>query len=83
MGPDPDSRVDFIKIKASIVMAPNNGIKAYLILNAINVMPDTKKKINTTKDDYDKALASDDPTKISASDLENLAKEAMKKFKSL
>ncbi|WKT58762.1 hypothetical protein QVH35_05395 [Candidatus Nitrosotenuis chungbukensis] len=46
-------------------------------------MPDTKKKINTTKDDYDKALASDDPTKISTADLENLAKEAMRKFKSL
>lgn len=42
-----------------------------------------KKKISTTKDDYDKALASDDPTKISTLDLENLAKEAMKKFKSL
>ncbi|MGQ0772186.1 MAG: hypothetical protein ACT4NT_05390 [Nitrososphaerota archaeon] len=46
-------------------------------------MPDKKKKMNTTKDDYDKALASDDPTKITASDLENLAKEAMRKFKSL
>lgn len=46
-------------------------------------MTDTKKKINTTKDDYDKALASDDPTKISTAELENLAKEAMKKFKSL
>jgi len=45
-------------------------------------MPD-KKKIKTTKDDYDKALASDDPTKITASELENMAKEAMKKFKSL
>jgi hypothetical protein len=42
-----------------------------------------KKKLNTTKDDYEKALASDDPTKISTSDLEKLAKEAMKKFKSL
>ncbi len=42
-----------------------------------------KKKISTTKDDYDKALASDDPTKITTVDLEKLAKEAMKKFKSL
>lgn len=41
------------------------------------------KKIKTTKDEYDKALASDDPTKITQSELENLAKEAMKKFKSL
>ena len=46
-------------------------------------MTDTKKKLNTTKDDYDKALASEDPTKIAASDLERMAKEAMKKFKSL
>ncbi len=45
-------------------------------------MPDEKKKLNTTKDDYEKALASDDPTKTTI-DLEKLAKEAMKKFKSL
>ncbi len=64
-------------------LATNNEIKAYLILNTFHIVPDTKKKINTTKDDYDKALASDDPTKISAADLENLAKEAMRKFKSL
>jgi len=41
-----------------------------------------KKKINTTQDDYNKAVVSDDPTKTNI-DLENLAKEAMKKFKSL
>ncbi len=46
-------------------------------------MSDTKKKLNTTQDDYEKALASDDPMKITHNDLENLAKEAMKKFKSL
>lgn len=56
---------------------------AYLILNALHIVPDAKKKISTTQGDYDKALASDDPTKITTSDLENLAKEAMKKFKSL
>lgn len=56
--------------------------QAYLILKVLNIMPD-KKKMNTTKDDYDKALASNDPTKITTADLENLAKEAMKKFKSL
>ena len=56
--------------------------QAYLIPNAFDTMAE-KKKINTTKDDYDKTLVSDDPTKIAASDLENLAKEAMKKFKSL
>ena len=41
------------------------------------------EKIKTTKEDYDKALASEDPTKITTDDLEKLAKEAMKKFKSL
>lgn len=42
-----------------------------------------KKKMKTTEDDYNKALASDDPTKVSTEELEKLAKEAMKKFKSL
>ena len=42
-----------------------------------------KKKIKTTEDDYNRALASDDPTKITPEDLEKLAKDAMKKFKSL
>ncbi|MGQ0794664.1 MAG: hypothetical protein ACT4N5_00565 [Nitrosopumilaceae archaeon] len=42
-----------------------------------------KKKINTTQDDYNEALASDDPTKITTDDLEKFAKEAIKKFKSL
>jgi len=47
-----------------------------------DIMED-KKKMKTTEDDYNKALASDDPTKITTDDLEKLAKEAMKKFKSL
>lgn len=42
-----------------------------------------KKKLKTTEEDYNKALVSDDPTKITTDDLEKLAKEAMKKFKSL
>jgi len=42
-----------------------------------------KKKIKTTEDDYNEALASDDPTKITTDDLEKFAKEAIKKFKSL
>jgi hypothetical protein len=46
-------------------------------------MSEEKKKISTTKDDYEKALASDDPTKTTNIDLESLAKEAIKKFKSL
>lgn len=41
------------------------------------------KKIKTSEEDYNKALASDDPTKVSTEELEKLAKEAMKKFKSL
>lgn len=41
------------------------------------------KKMSNTQDEYNDALASDDPTKITNEDLENLAKEAMKKFKSL
>jgi len=41
------------------------------------------KKMQNTQDDYDEALASDDPTLISNQDLENMAKEAVKKFKSL
>ena len=47
-------------------------------------MPEKKsKKIQNSKEDYDEALASDDPTLISNQDLENMAKEAVKKFKSL
>jgi hypothetical protein len=42
-----------------------------------------KKKIKTTEDDYNKALASADPTIISKEELEKMTKEAMKKFKSL
>lgn len=42
-----------------------------------------KKKLGNTKDEYERALASDDPTKITTADLERLAKEAAKKFKSL
>jgi len=41
------------------------------------------KKLSNTKDEYNDALATDDPTKINSDDLENFAKEAMKKFKSL
>ncbi len=41
------------------------------------------KKKQNTDDDYNKALATDDPTSISSNDLEDLAKKAVKKFKSL
>ena len=40
------------------------------------------KKMRSTEDDYNKAMTSDDPTQDS-NDLEKLAKEAIKKFKSL
>ena len=47
-------------------------------------MTDEKKKMKSnTKDDYDKALVSDDPTKISKEEQERLALEAVKKFRSL
>ncbi len=39
--------------------------------------------MKNTKKEYEKALASEDPTKVSSQDLQNLAKEAVKKFKSL
>ena len=39
--------------------------------------------MKNTKEEYDNVLASDDPTKISNQDLQNMAKEAVKKFKSL
>ena len=46
-------------------------------------MAEKKKLKSNTEEDYNKALASDDPTKITQEDLEKLAKDAMKKFKSL
>jgi len=42
-----------------------------------------KKSKSNTEDDYNKALASDDPTKITNKEIEDLAKEAIRKFKSL
>ena len=41
------------------------------------------KKLDTTKKEYEDALATSDPTKISENDLQDLAKKAIKKFKSL
>ena len=47
-------------------------------------MPEKKsKKMKNTKEEYNEALASDDPTNVSNQDLEDLAKKAIKKFKSL
>ena len=41
------------------------------------------KKQKNTEEEYQDALATSDPTKISEKDLQDLAKEAVKKFKSL
>ncbi len=41
------------------------------------------KKLKNTEKEYEDALATSDPTKISDKDLEELAKESIKKFKSL
>lgn len=41
------------------------------------------KKLTNTEKEYEDALASSDPTKISDEELQDLAKSAVKKFKSL
>ena len=41
------------------------------------------KKLKNSEKEYEDALATSDPTKISDADLQNLAKNAIKKFKSL
>ncbi len=46
-------------------------------------MAKKSKKLSNSEEEYNEALASDDPTKITNEDLEKLAKEAAKKFKSL
>ena len=49
-----------------------------------STMADEKKKMKSnTEEDYNKALASDDPTKILKEEQEKLTREAIKKFKSL
>jgi hypothetical protein len=46
-------------------------------------MIEKEKQRQNSKEEYDKALVGDDPTQISNEDLQRLAKEAVKKFKSL
>jgi len=46
-------------------------------------MEEKKKMKSNTEDEYEKSLASEDPTKVTKEDLEKFAKEAAKKFKSL
>ena len=49
-----------------------------------STLTDEKKKMKlNTEEDYNKALASEDPTKISKEEQEKLTREAIKKFKSL
>jgi len=47
------------------------------------IVEEKKKMKSNTEDEYEKALASEDPTKVTKEDLEKFAKEAAKKFKSL
>lgn len=42
-----------------------------------------RKIKSNTEDNYNEALASNDPTKITNKEIEDLAKEAIRKFKSL
>lgn len=44
---------------------------------------DKKKMKSNTEDEYNKALASEDPANISKETQEKLARDAIKKFKSL
>lgn len=48
-----------------------------------NTMEEKKKMKSNTEDEYNKALASEDPTIISEEEKERLTREAIKKFKSL
>ena len=47
------------------------------------LLKDTKKMKSNTEDEYKKALASDDPRNTSKEFQEEMAREAVKKFKSL
>jgi hypothetical protein len=47
-------------------------------------MPEEKRKMKSnTEDEYNKVLALDDPTKIAKDAQEKMAREAIKKFRSL
>ena len=46
-------------------------------------MEEKKKMKSNTEEDYNKVLASEDPTNISKEEQERLTREAIKKFKSL
>lgn len=46
-------------------------------------MDEKKKMRSNTEDDYNKVLASEDPTNITKEEQERLTKEAIRKFRSL
>ncbi|HEU5487869.1 MAG TPA: hypothetical protein VFV16_03500 [Candidatus Nitrosotalea sp.] len=48
-----------------------------------NTMEEKKRMKSNTEDEYNKVLASEDPTVISEEEKERLTREAIKKFKSL
>lgn len=49
----------------------------------ISPVSEDKKRRSNTDDEYNDAVALEDPTKISKKSQEDLAREAIKKFKSL
>ncbi|HJT09896.1 MAG TPA: hypothetical protein VJ771_03855 [Candidatus Nitrosotalea sp.] len=62
-------------------MSPVRDMNARL---QVLLMVEEKKKMKSnTEDEYNKALASDDPTKMSKDLQEEMAREAIKKFRSL
>ena len=62
-------------------LSPVRDINARL--QVLSMVEEKKKMKSNTEDEYNKALASDDPTKISKDAQEELAREAIKKFRSL
>lgn len=46
-------------------------------------MDKKEEKLSNTDEEHKEAIASEDPTQVSQEDLQNFAKEAMKKFKSM
>ena len=66
------------------ILNPSENCRlSFIVCWCDKIMGEKKKIKSNTEDEYNKALASDDPTKITQEDLEKLAKDAMKKFKSL
>ena len=62
-------------------MEKTRDINTMLVISLLT--EDKKKMKSNTEDEYNKALASDDPTNVSKEVQEKMAREAIKKFKSL